>query len=111
MKYNIVDQQLRVPRDDAYPTYFEKPTILEGGYYYTPSVTFYLYAILYLFLGIWIGWKSGGKPETYCYTLFELSAIDPNDRNMNARQDSISYDAAEFSYDGIWYVTMLMIKF
>jgi hypothetical protein len=34
-----------------------------------------------------------------------------DDHDMKARQDAFSYNAAEFSYDGILYDAMMTIKF
>jgi hypothetical protein len=52
-----------------------------------------------------------GNSKPHYYTLFVFSEIDPDDHDMKARLDAFSYDAAEFSHDGIRCDAMIMIKF
>jgi hypothetical protein len=40
-----------------------------------------------------------------------FSEINPDDHDMKARLEPFSYDAAEFSYDGIRYDAMITITF
>jgi hypothetical protein len=42
---------------------------------------------------------------------FVFSEIDPDDHDMKASLDPFSYDAVEFSYDGIRYDAMITFKF
>ena len=51
------------------------------------------------------------RTESHISWLFAFSEIDPDDHDMKARLDALSYDAAEFSYDGIRYDAMITIKF
>jgi hypothetical protein len=51
------------------------------------------------------------RTESHISGLFVFSEIGPDDHDMKVRLDAFSYDAAEFSNDGIRYDAMITIKF